>query len=370
ERKRFHAAAKNSYRQSMKMVQTSATHTPLLQLIVGSALATLIFLALKVMPDASAGEFIAYITAAALIPKPVRQLSEVNATIQRGIAAAETIFDTIDEPAEQDDGDHSVERTNGKLEFKSLCFAYKNGGKPVLRHISFTVRPGQTVALVGHSGSGKSTLASLIPRFYDYQQGAILLDDIEITRYTLKNLRQQIALVTQQVTLFNDSIERNIAYGALQDASREEVTAAAAAANALDFINALPEGFDTLIGENGVKLSGGQRQRLAIARALLKDAPILILDEATSALDTESERKIQQALELAMQGRTTIVIAHRLSTIEKADVILVMHRGKIVESGSHGTLLAKDGHYAQFYKMQFNEEYVARPSKYALPQQP
>lgn len=359
EKKRFLEASRYNYSQSMKMIKTAAIHTPVLQLIVASALAVLIFMALMVMNDASAGEFVAYLTAATLVPKPVRQLSEVAATIQKGIMAAESIFEVLDEPQEVDTGTHTTPRLKGKLEFSDLSFCYPNSHKRILRNISFVVEPGETVALVGHSGSGKTTLTNLILRFYDHKEGRILLDDVDIQRYALKNLRQQMALVTQHVTLFNDTIERNIAYGTLTDTSREKVMQAAESANAMEFINRLPEGFDTLVGENGVKLSGGQRQRLSIARAILKDAPILILDEAMSALDTISEKKIQNALEHVMAGRTTLVIAHRLSTIENADKIVVMDDGAIVERGVHRGLIETKGVYAQLYNTQFKSEIVS-----------
>jgi len=338
EQQRFHNASKYSFQQAMRMVKTSAIQTPLLQLIVSIALGTLIFLSLLLMGDSTTGEFIAYITAAGLIPKPIRQLSEVNATIQKGITAAESVFEILDEDLEKNSGSHYVARVNGELEFKNLNYRYKGTEKLVLNNISFNVAAGKTIALVGHSGSGKTTLANLIPRFYDHIDGEILLDGIEISDYELGNLRSHISLVTQHVTLFNDTIERNIAYGSLGTFSREQVIDAATKAHAMEFIEQLPDGLDTLIGENGLKLSGGQRQRLAIARALLKDAPLLILDEATSALDTESERKIQAALETAMKGRTTLVIAHRLSTIERADIIAVMDKGKIVDIGTHQSL--------------------------------
>ncbi len=356
EKNRFRQASFENFRQSMKMVKTAAIHTPLLQLIVTIALAILVFLALILMNDASAGEFIAYITAAVLIPKPVRQLSEVNSRIQKGIASAESIFEVLDEPHERDIGQYKVDRVKGKLEFKNLGFTYPSVSKPALRGINYSIEPGQTVALVGQSGSGKTTLANLISRFYDCTEGQVLLDDIQIEQFSLSNLREQIALVTQYITLFNDTIEKNIAYGSLSNLGRQDVIRAAEAANAMEFIEKLPQGLDTITGENGVKLSGGQRQRLAIARALLKDAPILILDEATSALDTESERKIQDALEKVMQGRTTIVIAHRLSTIENADAILVLHDGKMVEQGDHKSLIATGGHYAQLYSSQFRDK--------------
>jgi len=356
EQERFLGASKYSFQQSMRMVKTSAIQTPVLQLIISIALGTLIFLSLLLMENASTGEFIAYITAAGLIPKPIRQLSEVNATIQKGIIAAESVFKILDEDIEKNTGTHSINRIKGVLEFKTLNYQYKGTVKQVLDNISFTVKAGQTIALVGHSGSGKTTLANLIPRFYDHMDGQILLDGVEVNDYELNNLRSHISLVTQHVTLFNDTIERNIAYGSLDTFSREQVIEAATKAHAMEFIEELPEGLDTLIGENGLKLSGGQRQRLAIARALLKDAPLLILDEATSALDNQSERKIQEALEVAMEDRTTLVIAHRLSTIMKADVIAVMDKGKIVETGSHKELLALNGVYAQLHNAQDKEK--------------
>lgn len=346
EQTRFHDASDYSFRQSMRMVKTSSIQTPLIQLIVAIALAILIFFALTLMENATPGDFIAYITAAGLIPKPIRQLSEVNANIQKGITAAESIFEVLDEEIEKNNGHHTVKRVNGTLEFKNLSYCYSDSEKQVLSDISFKLEAGKTIALVGHSGSGKTTLANLIPRFYDHKEGEILLDGVEINDYELTNLRSHISLVTQNITLFNDTIERNIAYGSLDTYSREEVIKAATKAHAMEFIEQLPKGLDTLIGENGLKLSGGQRQRLAIARALLKDAPILILDEATSALDTESERKIQKALEEAMKERTTLVIAHRLSTVEKADLIIVLDKGEIVEQGSHQSLLALNMRYA------------------------
>lgn len=349
ERNRFNAASAYSFHQSMRMVRTSSIQTPVLQLIVTTALALLIFLALILMKDASAGDFIAYITAAGFIPKPIRQLSEVNATMQRGIAAAGTIFETLSEPGEKNTGNHTVDRVKGKIVFKNLEFTYPGNALPVLKNISLTMEAGQTVAFVGQSGSGKTTLASLIPRFYDHHKGQILIDDIEINDYELQNLRSHISLVTQNVTLFNDTVERNIAYGVLNKFSREEIISAATKAHAMEFIEQLPNGIETLVGENGIKLSGGQRQRIAIARSLLKDAPILILDEATSALDSESEQEIQNALDLSMSDRTTIVIAHRLSTIEKADLIVVMSNGQIVESGTHNSLIELHGAYYRLY---------------------
>jgi len=312
-----------------------------------------LFLVLWLRGDATVGDLVAYITAAGLLPKPIRQLSEVSATIQKGLAGAESIFEQLDQPVEPDLGTVERERICGHIEVRDLSFRYPDSDATVLDGIDFTIQPGQMVALVGRSGSGKSTLANLIPRFYRHEHGEILVDGVRVEEYRLRNLRSHIALVSQQVSLFNDTIANNIAYGDLAGAPREDIERAAEAAYAREFIERLPEGFDTLVGENGVLLSGGQRQRLAIARAILKDAPILIFDEATSALDTESERHIQAALDHVMTGRSTLVIAHRLSTIEKADLILVMDQGRIVERGTHAELLTLDGHYARLYAMQF-----------------
>ena len=355
ESQRFHRASENNRQRGLKMVRTGAVFTPTLQLATYSAMAGVMFLVLFLRGDATAGDLVSYITAAGLLPKPIRQLSEVSANIQKGIAAAESIFEQLDEEPEQDTGTIERDRVTGRIEVNNLTFGYPGSDKPVLQDISFTVEPGQMVALVGRSGSGKSTLANLIPRFYTHEQGQILIDGVAVEKYRLRNLRRHIALVTQHVTLFNDTVANNIAYGDLAGAPRDAVIAAAEAAYAREFIEQLPLGLDTLVGENGVLLSGGQRQRLAIARALLRDAPILILDEATSALDTESERHIQAALDRVMQGRTALVIAHRLSTIEKADIIMVMDQGQIVERGSHAELMALNGYYARLHSMQFEE---------------
>lgn len=356
EQQRFLAASEDNTRKQLRMVKTGAVYTPTLQLLIYSAMAVLMFLVLLLRGDATAGDLVAYITAAGLLPKPIRQLSEVSANIQKGLAAADSIFEQLDEAPETDAGTVERERIDGRLEVKNLSFAYPGSERRVLQDISFSVEPGQMVALVGRSGSGKSTLASLIPRFYQHADGQILLDGVEVADYRLSNLRRHIALVTQQVTLFNDSVASNIAYGDLAGAPREAIEQAVTDAYAREFIDKLPRGLDTEVGENGVLLSGGQRQRLAIARALLKDAPLLILDEATSALDTESERHIQAALDRIMQGRTTLVIAHRLSTIEKADLILVMDQGEIVERGSHAELLARGGFYARLHAMGLDEQ--------------
>jgi len=355
EKQRFLDASEENKNKQLKMVRTGAVYTPSLQLVIYSAMAVLMFLVLWLRGDSSAGDLVAYITLAGLLPKPIRQLSEVSSTIQKGLAGAESIFEQLDEEPEVDHGTQERERISGRLEVKDLSFSYPGSDKPVLNSISFVAEPGQMVALVGRSGSGKSTLANLIPRFYHHDQGQILLDGLDVEDYTLRNLRRHIALVTQHVTLFNDSVRNNIAYGDLAGAPLEAVQQAAGDAYAAEFIEKMPQGYDTLVGENGVLLSGGQRQRLAIARALLKDAPLLILDEATSALDTESERHIQAALDQVMQGRTTLVIAHRLTTIEKADLILVMDQGQIVERGSHAELLAQNGYYARLHAKQFEE---------------
>jgi subfamily B ATP-binding cassette protein MsbA len=356
EQQRFLLASEDNKRKQLNMVRTNAVYTPSLQLLIYSAMAALMFLVLLLRGDSSAGDLVAYITLAGLLPKPIRQLSEVSSTIQKGVAGAESIFEQLDEVPEVDTGTLERERVSGRLEVRDLSFVYPQTDKQVLKGISFTAEPGQMVALVGRSGSGKSTLANLIPRFYHHEAGQILLDGEDVEAYTLRNLRRHIALVTQQVTLFNDTVANNIAYGDLAGAPLEDIREAARAAYADEFIEQMPQGYDTLVGENGVLLSGGQRQRLAIARALLKNAPVLILDEATSALDTESERHIQAALDEVMKGRTTLVIAHRLSTIEKADLILVMEQGRIVERGSHAELLAANGAYARLHATQFKDE--------------
>ncbi|WP_328189340.1 lipid A export permease/ATP-binding protein MsbA [Marinobacter sp. OP 3.4] len=357
ERQRFGDVADRTMRQGLKMASTQAIATPVVQVLVALALAALVWvmLAPEIRGSMTTGQLVAFITAAATMAKPIRQVTSVHSKIQKGVAAAHDVFGTMDEEPEEDAGQYAPERVDGAIRFDNVCFRYQDTLDDVLHQISLDIPAGQSVALVGRSGSGKSTLVSLLPRFYEYHQGEIRLDDHPITDFSLAALRAQIALVTQNVVLFNDTIAANIAYGSLRERSREEIEEAARKAHALEFIERMPEGLDTVVGDNGVMLSGGQRQRLAIARALLKDAPVLILDEATSALDTESERHIQEALEVVMKGRTTLVIAHRLSTIEKADRILVMESGRIVEDGSHQQLLAANGAYAQLHRMQFSE---------------
>jgi subfamily B ATP-binding cassette protein MsbA len=296
-------------------------------------------------------------TAVGAILQPMRRLGEVAPIILKGVAAADSVFTLVDQAPERDTGTYETARINGAVSFKNVSFFYNaDNAMPALSDINLDVNPGEVVALVGRSGSGKSTLVNLIARFYDFQQGDILIDDVPINDFKLHNLREQIALVNQHVILFNDTVAANIAYGALETTHPDTIQRAADAAYASEFIAQLPLGFDTLIGESGARLSGGQRQRLAIARAILKNAPILILDEATSALDNESERYIQSALESVMKGRTTFVVAHRLSTIERADKIIVMAEGRIVEQGKHQDLLAKNGHYARLHASQFQDE--------------
>ena len=358
ESARFRHVSFNNFRQSLKMALTQAVSGPVIHVIVACSIGVLVWLALspQILASMTTGEVLAFITAAATIAKPVRQLTSVNAKIQKGIAASHSIFDTLDYPPEEDTGDYDPGRVSGDVEFRSVHFHYDQQHDNVINGVTLRVAAGETIALVGRSGSGKSTLVSLLPRFYEATQGEIRIDGVGVRDFSLAALRRQIALVTQTVVLFNDTVARNIAYGETRDATREAIRSAADKAHALEFIDRLPGGLDTLVGDNGILLSGGQRQRIAIARALLKDAPILILDEATSALDTESERHIQQALEGVMAGRTTFVIAHRLSTIESADRIAVLDAGRLVEIGTHRQLLRQGGAYAALHQTQLSEE--------------
>ena len=357
EEERFDIVSNDMRRKGMKMVTADSISDPVVQIIASLALAAVLFLAttpLIAEDNLSAGSFTVVFSSMLAMMRPLKSLTNVNSQFQRGMAACQTLFAILDLEPEKDNGTYQAEPAKGELEFKNVSFAYPGKEELALNNISFSVPAGKTVALVGRSGSGKSTIANLVTRFYDIEQGEILLDGVNIQDYRLSNLRENCAVVSQQVHLFNDTIANNIAYAAQDKYSREEIIAAAKAAYALEFIETLPQGFDTVIGENGASLSGGQRQRLAIARALLRNSPVLILDEATSALDTESERAIQSALDELKKDRTVIVIAHRLSTIENADEILVIAHGEIRERGGHKTLLEQNGAYKQLHSMQFS----------------
>jgi subfamily B ATP-binding cassette protein MsbA len=357
EARRFSAINEKTRSLQMKMIATEAASVPLVQLISAVAIAVIVYLSTMqgLKEDISVGTFMSFVVAMGLLLPPVKRLTSVNAHLQRGIIAAQSLFELLDAEEERDQGRRTFERAEGRVEYRGVTHVYSPDKPPAIRDLDLVIAPGERVALVGRSGSGKSTVASLLPRFYDATAGEILIDGIPIRELTLASLRAQISLVSQDVVLFNDSIANNIAYGQPEPPTRDTLERIALNAHALDFIQAMPEGFDTRIGDRGVMLSGGQRQRLAIARAMLKDAPILILDEATSALDTESERHIQAALQELMANRTTLMIAHRLSTIENADRILVMDNGQVVEQGTHGELLAKDGYYARLHRLQFHD---------------
>lgn len=352
EMNKFNKATDSSRQNDMKVAVSKGINVFGVQFIIAIGIASIIFAAIKLATviTITAGSFLAIIAAMLQLIKPMKTLTTLNATIQRGLAGAESIFTLLDKETEAHAGKTMIKPVQGAVQFHHVSFAYRQA-KPVLLDVNFHVAPGETVALVGHSGSGKTTIASLVPRFYEVSEGRITIDNVPVNELSLESLRSQIALVSQHVTLFNDTLANNIAYGRF-DISRDEIIAAAKLAYAHDFIITLPEGYDTCVGDNGVLLSGGQRQRIAIARAILKNAPILILDEATSALDSESERYIQAALEHVMQNRTTLVIAHRLSTIKQANKIIVLKQGQVVEQGTHQQLLALDGHYAKLYRVQ------------------
>lgn len=357
EIEQFNKVNNSNRQQNMKLVATNALSTPIMQLLVAVALAGIILIATQNMfgSDITAGAFTSFIVAMVMLFAPIKRLTGVNEVIQKGIAASESVYGMIDLETEKESGTLEVTRVKGDIAFNDVSFAYKTASEMAVSNVSLNVKAGQTVAFVGRSGSGKSTLLNLIPRFYDIDSGQITIDGITIAQYKLSNLREQISYVGQDVVLFNDTVAHNIAYGSLHKVSMEQIEQAAKSAHAYEFISEMKHGFETIVGERGLMLSGGQRQRIAIARALLKDAPILILDEATSALDTESERYIQSSLEELMKNRTTLVIAHRLSTIENADRIIVLDDGHIVEQGTHKALIDKNGYYANLHSLQFND---------------
>jgi ATP-binding cassette, subfamily B, bacterial MsbA len=345
----------------MRASVAEALTTPITHMLAAAAVSIIVYMALQdsAASGTTVGAFASFLTAMLMLLAPLKRLTEINAPLQRGLAAAESVFGMIDSQVEEDRGIINLPRARGEVRYEAVSFTHGGRTQPALDGIDLHVRPGETLALVGTSGAGKTTLVNLLPRFYAPSAGRILLDGHDIQSLTLESLRGNIALVSQEVVLFNDSVYANIAYGRMNGASEAQVVAAAEAAHAMAFIREMPDGLNTLIGENGLRLSGGQRQRLAIARALLKDAPVLILDEATSALDSESERLVQAALDTLMRGRTTIVIAHRLSTIERADRILVLDRGRVIESGRHSELLAREGVYAHLHRIQFESKAAA-----------
>ncbi len=358
ESRRFDQVSNHMRNQNMKMVVVDAFGSSMVQVIASSALTVLLIAASMpgVSSELTPGTFSLILTSMMMLLKPLKSLTQINNQFQRGITASQSLFDLIDQPLEADTGTRTLEHAKGHIEFRNVTFTYPTKEQPALRDVSLVIEPGKTVALVGRSGSGKSTIASLLTRFYDIDAGQILLDGHDIREYRLRDLRRQFALVSQHVHLFNDTVASNIAYAAEEAFTQEQIAQAARVANAEEFILKMPQGYQTVVGENGANLSGGQRQRLAIARALLRNTPVLLLDEATSALDTESERHIQAALDNLARDRTTLVIAHRLSTIENADEILVVDEGRIIERGDHASLMAKNGAYAQLRNTQFGEK--------------
>ncbi|ARV72124.1 lipid A ABC transporter ATP-binding protein/permease MsbA [Vibrio campbellii] len=356
EGKRFEKVSNQMRQQSMKLVTAQAAANPIIQMIASIAIVVVLYLASidSIKEQLTPGTFTVVFSAMFGLMRPLKALTNVTSQFQRGMAASQTLFALVDLEPEKNEGKFTVDRANGDVAVKEVSFTYEGAEKPALENVSFDIPKGKTVALVGRSGSGKSTIANLFNRFYDVSGGSITLDGHDIRDYELKNLREQFALVSQNVHLFNDTIANNIAYATEDQYTREDIERAAKLAHVTEFVSKMEDGLDTMIGENGASLSGGQRQRVAIARALLRDAPVLVLDEATSALDTESERAIQSALDELQKDKTVLVIAHRLSTIENADEILVVDEGSIVERGNHAELIAKkDGAYAQLHRIQF-----------------